>query len=88
MQYVEKHIQMESFLSTISEKGHTVCITPNGDRAYYVDGVLHREDGPAIIRLPSGVIERREWWYYRGRCIEMVGSEKEMRSYIRNQAFW
>ena len=27
-----------------------------------IDGVLHREDGPAYIRYENGVIVREEWY--------------------------
>jgi len=29
----------------------------------YLNGKLHREDGPAIVSMKDGIIFNKEWWY-------------------------
>jgi hypothetical protein len=53
-----------------------------GHKEWWVDGQLHREDGPAII-YADGI---EEWWYRDHRI--MVSNLKEFQSYVRNKAFW
>lgn len=54
---------MSNTSNTSSASSASVQITrPNGYEAWYRDGLLHREDGPAFID-PSGA----EGWYLHGR---------------------
>ena len=40
-----------------------ICkISPNGDKEWYLNGVRHREDGPAIVKT-NGI----RMWYLNGR---------------------
>jgi len=41
---------------------YTVKVDVNGDRGWYLNGELHREDGPAV-ELANGVCE----WYLNGK---------------------
>lgn len=38
-----------------------MTVSPTGDVEYYEDGVLHRDDGPAVVRVDGKVV-----YYYRG----------------------
>lgn len=54
----------------VEEKDESICadrnkqpqmeISPNGTKVYRLNGVVHREDGPAIIH-PHG---SKEWWHH------------------------
>jgi len=46
---------------SITNKGFETILTDNGDREWYLDGKLHREDGPAI---ESGL--SKNLWYLHG----------------------
>jgi len=46
---------------SITRKGFEVILTDKGDREWYLDGQLHREDGPAI---ESGL--SKNLWYLHG----------------------
>jgi len=39
-------------------KRPTLSILPDGTEEWWLDGKLHREDGPAIINANG----RQEWW--------------------------
>ena len=43
---------------------YTTWIWPDGSKAYYLDGKLHREDGPAV-ESPDG--DKR--WYLNGKRV-------------------
>jgi len=41
---------------------YTVKVCPDGTKSWYLNGRLHREDGPAVERVDGG-----KWWYLNGR---------------------
>ena len=43
-------------------KTYTVMVHDNGDKAWYRDGKVHREDGPAIENADGGKV-----WYLNGK---------------------
>ncbi len=45
----------------ITKKGFETIVTSDGDREWYLDGKLHREDGPAV---ESGI--SKNLWYLHG----------------------
>lgn len=67
----------------ILEMVPTIVTNDFGDKAWYVGGILHREDGPAIIHSDG-----KEFWYYRGWQIKNISSLREYNSYIKLKAFW
>jgi len=67
-------------------KTYTVEVRDNGDKHWYLDGKLHREDGPAV-----DYINGNKSWYRNGRhhredgpAIEYVSGTK---SWYRNGKF-
>jgi hypothetical protein len=70
------------FWAQIPDKNPQVITNILGERGWYENGYLHREDGPAIER-PNGT----KAWYYRG-ILAPVQTEREFNSWIRNKAFW
>ena len=48
----------KEILETFKTFGYTAIVYPNGDRVWYLDGKLHREDGPAI-EYANGM---KSWW--------------------------
>jgi hypothetical protein len=56
-----------------------VYIHADGTRRWYLDGLLHREDGPAVLYPDGG----REWWRFgqlhrdRGPAIERADGSEE-----------
>ena len=42
---------------------YTVRVYNNGDKQWYLNGKLHREDGPAIERANGD-----KSWYLNGKC--------------------
>ena len=54
-----------------------------GVRVYFVNGVRHREDGPALERC-QGESE----WYYEGDHIPNISCLEEFQRVIKLKAFW
>lgn len=54
----------------------------NGSKEWFLDGVLHREDGPAA-EFSSG----DKFWYYHGEYIN-CSSQEEFERIIKLKAFW
>jgi hypothetical protein len=52
-----------------------------GDKHWYKNGTLHREDGPAIEYR-----EGARYWYLNGKFIN-VNSQEEFEQYLRLLAF-
>jgi hypothetical protein len=61
----------------------TIITNSIGNRAWYVDGVSHREDGPAIIHTNGS-----QFWYYKGKFMGDDLTLKQFQSYIKLRAFW
>lgn len=55
------------------ESEYSIAISPNGDKRYYRDGLIHREDGPAV-ELSDGY----KIWCLNGKTL----SESEWRKKI------
>tara|TARA_R110000868_G_scaffold75946_3_gene218773 strand:+ start:2380 stop:2592 length:213 start_codon:yes stop_codon:yes gene_type:complete len=49
---------------------------------YYKDGVLHREDGPAVEFANGNKV-----WYYQGKYINCA-TQKQFVKIINMRAFW
>jgi hypothetical protein len=47
-------------------------IYENGDKCWYLNGKLHRTDGPAIEDADGG-----KWWYINGKCHRTDGPAAE-----------
>ena len=54
---------------------YNVKVWPNGSKKWYLNGDLHREDGPAVERV-SGT---KEWWL-NGKCHREDGPAAEWAS--------
>ena len=59
---------------------YTVKVYPNGDKSWYLNGKLHREDGPAM-RSASGY----KFWYLNGKRHREDGPAIE---YASGSKFW
>jgi hypothetical protein len=55
---------------------------PDGGKSYYLNGNLHREDGPAIEFL-GGYKE----WYINGRKVYCT-TQEQFEQLMRLKAFW
>jgi len=53
----------------------------SGDKYWYLNGKLHREDGPAI-EYYNGYKE----YYYNGKYLANINSNKELKRYIKFQS--
>ena len=70
----------------IKEKRPTILTDIDGKKAWYVDGVLHREDGPAIVH-PNG---KTNYWF-RGEWIsngEMGMTPEKWAKLCKLKALW
>ena len=69
----------------VSEKGPIKAITPaeNGAVGWYVDGLLHREDGPAIIHADG-----KAFYWYRGTYHPDVSDNQYWIKLCKLKAFW
>lgn len=55
-------------------------VMANGDKLWFKQGILHREDGPAIERFKG------DWgWYYNGQCHREDGPAV---GYINGDVYW
>ena len=43
---------------TKEEDGVEIKVKPNGDRIWYLHGVIHRDDGPTVVRRNGD-----KWWF-------------------------
>ena len=57
---------------------YTVKVDVNGDRGWYLNGKVHREDGPAIERADGS-----RWWYLNGKVHREDGPAIEWASGTR-----
>ena len=64
----------------MSFKEYTVKVYPNGHKEWYLNGNLHREDGPAIEH-PDGT----KYWYLNGKLHREDGPAVE---YPDGRKFW
>jgi hypothetical protein len=62
-------------------KTYTVKINDSGNRVWYLNGKLHREDGPAI-EYPNG----DKWWYLNGKYHRTDGPAVEYANVYK--AWW
>lgn len=53
----------------------------NGDESYYVNGALHRLEGPAVNWFHNPE------WFINGKLIN-VNSQEEFERYLKLKAFW
>jgi|TARA_R110000772_G_scaffold64176_5_gene143503 hypothetical protein len=56
----------------------------DGDKYWYINGKLHREDGPAVLIDTDGVGEVDKYWYINGKrhregapAVEWAGGGKD-----------
>jgi hypothetical protein len=85
MNYIERKMRQEHIITSIANKEPTIitCI-PSISRGWYVNGVLHREDGPAIMHVGGS-----EFWYYKGKFMGRDNFTVEtFQRYIKMKAFW
>ena len=54
-------------------KEYTVKVSDNGDKYWFLNGELHREDGPAV-ELPDGT----KSWYLNDECLTEEEFNKRM----------
>jgi hypothetical protein len=92
---------MESFASKLPNGG-ILYIYPDGEKEYWLNGYIHREDGPALEYTNGDKI-----WYINGKChredgpaIDFVDGTKEywlnnkhvskyeFERLVRLKAFW
>jgi hypothetical protein len=79
-----KYFEREGIISDkIPYKEPTIIINKHVGRAWYHNGVPHREDGPAIV----WDIGRKFWWY-QGKFLGHDLTLKQFQSYIKMKAFW
>ncbi len=54
-----------------------ILIKPDGTKIWFLNGAIHRDDGPAITRTfaHDGYAERE--WYYHGTRLEFWGKTLE-----------
>ena len=85
MKYAERqrHSIFTGVLDMINDTDPTIVTYRNGAKGWYVNHVLHREDGPAVMYFDK----ENNYWYYKGEFIP-VSNQKQFQSYIRNKAFW
>jgi len=55
----------------------------SGNKRWYKDGLLHRENGPAI-EYKNGPF----MWYLNGVYLKHINSQKEFEKYMKLQGFW
>lgn len=81
-EYIQYHSNGEVKAIIISNEERTFTHNPNGPAVktyttdavlireeYYINGALHREDGPSIILYNKRGHIRKADWYYKGRNI-------------------
>ena len=80
-----KEIEVDYIDSRISEMGAIKAIAHprNGAVGYYVDGKLHREDGPAIIHKNGAT-----FYWYRGVHHEDISSDDVWIKLCKMKSFW
>lgn len=59
-----------------------IITAKNGTKYHYVNGQLHREDGPAI-ELPNGY----KFWFLYGRGTRCK-TQEEFEKFMKLKAFW
>jgi len=66
-------------MKTPAPEASELHISTDGTQRWYLDGLLHREDGPAVIYPNGGT----EWWRFgllhreRGPAIERADGSRE-----------
>lgn len=58
-----------------------LVISPDGDKFYFIDGHMHREDGPAV-EYANGI---NHWWYQSKRV--KVNSQDEFEQWLKYKTF-
>jgi hypothetical protein len=92
MKYIEKLSSHSGFLISIDDKRPHIVTLRGGSKAWYVNGVYHREDGPAIIWNCKDASSNTTWdtrsvWYYEGKYVDCF-SQQEFEKYLKLKAFW
>ena len=59
---------------------YTVKVYADGEKGWYLNGILHREDGPAV-EYPKG----GKSWYLNGKCHREDGPAVE---YANGEKYW
>lgn len=54
----------------------------NGEKHWYKEGKIHRLDGPAMIGR-----DYPKRWFYEGKWIEEVSSQKEFEDWLKYKSF-
>jgi hypothetical protein len=67
-------------VSELTEKGYELIEWPNGNKYWYLNGKLHREDGPAVERSDGS-----KSWYLNGEFHREDGPAIE---YSDGNKFW
>jgi len=75
-----KHTWPKTTAKSKKYKEYTVRVYANGDKDWYLNGELHREDGPAI-ECASG----DKYWYLNGKCHRVNGPAVE---YANGEKHW
>jgi hypothetical protein len=73
-------VEKGKFTIGLGIRSHTLDIY--GDKYYYIDNILHREDGPAI-EAANGT----KYWYINGKPLSCT-TQKQFEQLMRLKAFW
>jgi hypothetical protein len=73
-------VEKDKYTIGLGIRSHTLDIY--GDKYYYLDNILHREDGPAIEHTNG-----YKAWYLNGDQI-LCKTQKEFDQLMRLKAFW